>query len=898
MSFAELRFTFNYDGSLLAPPEQEKAPLLAVWTSQSEPNGDTRPMSFFPIEWADSARCEAKPIAASIRLPMQDGRVVIDRDLTLGLQIKAHSPTHHGDSGLRNCGVALVPLGHMLFADLAALNDNLDVEAANRDDFEAASRILSSRSTPLLLRFATLVDERHQHVIKGGAVIEDIHVVALDAEDDDAPKDPLPLEFRTGADGTIEPLTEFSYVPSNEALSASISQLPVVRSIMMFTEDALANNHQEPNWQPYGVHPTTKESMRIHAPYFNSEAGLLHGSAFATQPGDSTPPPGPLLNAAEDWMLGRARDALWLHNRSDKWFIETVNGQVVRTDNTYDDVGIPLACEIMVRALTSAPTAMPYMSDEKSSSARSKLLRVRSKHGFVQFNISADGSGLHSVEEFRREEDDDCGDCEDSANLAYRTALALADGDWSHPLMLAFQSLARQFVASINLTSVRDASIDNDITKSHQMRGTDEIDSEADRSQAYGAHMVGMLMPAMKFAALMRRSMPTLNKEMVISPLASRAPWTVGLPTLLLEGTGRVVGDQRVAVSAVLFDDADDSRRKATVKRHLRRQKLLAAILGSTRTFKRMGMVREQPRVVEAPNVRLTNFYRNLTHMLTAHLVRLGHSNTDILYSQCGPRKPIAAADATFQPNPLSVALRAPASSTSTALTVAGNEASAVDSRDGELAMELLGSPMRTKPPGAASLIGNSSDAKPPHVGRIVYGVPLYDVLQSPLNDSVALTPSTPMTGREVRVQAELMRHNQPISQVGDMRNVRRMHAAAKESLRVNCDIDVAENERAEDERFERLRTGIRRTMGTLAEDGSAPQEWPARDSNTSGELVSFSFAMPLLASDEVVDALVADIRDLNEAGTARYARVAIEQPMPHRRSVALQLFCKLPKLK
>ncbi len=870
---ASLLFDVDYNGALLSPGET--APVLMTWSSLPAVDGGTRQSHYFPVLWSDEHKQDAHTIAAHVTFAMRDGRVVIPRDTTFGVRIKAHMENEHKQASLQNCGDKLIPLGYLIEQQLDALETL---------DFVAASDALHARQVPAVLRFDVLEDSSGTRVAKGAAVISCIRAIAGDASEMSAEQiaeaESLPIELETDDAGQLVPLDEFSYTPANEKFLGTLTQLPMMRGIFMFTEQALAGG--------YGVSPTTKESMRIHSPYFVTVAGKKTGSSYAMRAGRAAPLRfDPLFDRVEAWHTRVFDIVLWRANRSAPWFIETVTAQM-NAGNRYDDVNMPLACEILAQATCVAPTSMPYVPDTVSTKSRGFLRNVRTKRGYVTFKLAADGSGVHGVERFSDMPKNDGGDCEDGGKYSYETALAISEGEWKSPLLAAAKMLADQYVPTMNLTSVRDASVSNDLSKSHQMLGEDVIDSPTDRKQKFGAHIFHMLIPAAKYVAMVRRAVPDVNVDMLWPKNASRQPWAAALRVKIAEATGRIVAEQEEQVATIIFDDANDTRRKALVARLDARAKLMKHLLSDTRTLVRMSMVREQPRTTQKPNVRLTKFYRNIVHVFTRQPMSRGLTNVDFLFAQCGEREPVAF-DGDFNRSPLSEKLL-PLDTAAAPLA-----ASAVDSSlapDVEVPLEMLGA--------ASRVASHSSDlvasrAKPV-IGALRYGAPLYDVLQSPLPAKLALAPSTPLTAREMRAIAVMMRHSPPVAMVGDPRDLDRMHTARLESLRANCGIDISANEAAEDAIFQQLQKQLRVAMGTLRSNGRAKNEWPSKQSRST-ELVTFLFETHKLVGEGVVDAVVADVAAMHKAGVVRFVRTRIEEPLQHRRVVALQLLCDPSKV-
>ena len=170
-----------------------------------------------------------------------------------------------------------------------------------------------------------------------------------------------------------------------------------------------------------------------------------------------------------------------------------------------------------------------------------------------------------------------------------------------------------------------------------------------------------------------------------------------------------------------------------------------------------------------------------------------------------------------------------------------------------------------------------------------MYGVPLEDKLQTPLLPATALVPSTPLSAREMRVIATLLRHSPPIDAPGDWEQIEEMHRARVQSL-LNEGIDEAAAERFENMLFQKVVDGVRLATGNPME-----REWPTKISSRWTLHTSLFSAKMFPKNDEgnkVANAIAADVKSLVDKGVVKYARVMLEEPMPHRRTVVLQMLC------
>lgn len=935
----KLTFTARYDGSLLAPRPREFAPVLMTWSSAQRSATTPRRKHYFPIVWQNADLTDSGDMDAHVMFECaapddEKSLAVIENDMTIGVRVKAHQPNERGDVSLQNCGDALLPLGQLLREAFA--------ESCDR---EVAWSSVADKAMPLKMRFPVFENNSGERVVKGFVVISNMR-----AEVDGSR---VALGVPLTSDNQLEPLDEFAYVPHNEQIFSAFVQDVMVRNIMLFTDQAAQNGIE--------FKASAAEAQRIHAPFFQTPAGLLPGFAYMLKPGAAAPTPadadrGEQFQLVRNWLARNLQYALLRANRSEHWFAETIERQLAARDTEYDDAGMAECCEILGQMLVIAPTSMPYFSDTVSTKARGKPVRVNEVRGRVAFERSADGSGVHAVERFSEMADNDGGDCEDGGTFAYRIAMTLAAGDWDsthYRALSAASQLARQYVPMVNLGSVRSAAVGNDLTDNSKLaRDADIIDSFVDRQRQYGAHMWGQMQPLVRFVAMVRRTVPDVDASLLWLKGASRAPWTAALPTLILEATGRLSALQLPAAAYVVHDDEKNTRRVAAVARAEDYKRLIKTILRGTRTMRHMTMVRGQDETRNVPNKRINHFYRTTTHSTTASFLPNGLSTIDFVNVQCGGRVPAPSAktdaEKLFGDNPLSGALSLPAwlgggggdddssakkekkkdrgaargasdsegdrgddgldseEELSSDFEEDDSNSDSVDDDPGarpgqsptrsvDEALSLVGAPFERKRHSKSgdSLLSRKEEGG--SVGRLQYGVPMYDNLQTPLLAATGLAPSTPLSGREVRIIAELLRHSPPISMPGDWRDISSMHKARLESLRQNVGADVVASEEKQMREFEALQKSVRAAMGTLQDDGTAPREWPSRASS-KWHLVTFIFNASELEQAGAVKAIAADVQFLSTQKIVRYARTLFEEPMPHRRSAVLQFLCDASK--
>lgn len=900
-----LRLAFDvveYDGSLLDKPAHESAPVFMCWSSLPG-----RAKNYFPIRWrAGSHGTKSQPFAAhtDFAVPAQSydrltHTAVIEPGDTLGVRVKAHTPNASGVLSLQNCGDTLVPLGTLLGGALRDAND----------DVKRANRALSERELPLALKFHVYSDDRSgERVTKGALLLSGLRIQLADEPDLD-----VLLDLRRDADsGEVAAPSEFAYVSANQRLFGALVEDIMVRSILMFTEDATA--------QGFGFAPSSDESRRVHAPFFALPSGMLPGFVYCMRPGPLAPAAerdADQFDRVQSWLRMLADCALERANRRADWFIETVDAQLERRDNAYDDA-MTDAADLLGQMLAAAPTSLPYVSDEVRTAARARLARVRTKNGYIEFRASPDGAGVHAVERFSEEADNDGGDCEDGGMFAYRIATTLAHGDWDDELVAAMAALARQYVPTVNLGSVKDASVSNDLTDESQLRNAKIIDSPIDRKQSYGAHMWCEMVPLAKFVAQVRRAVPDVRSELLWLRGAVRAPWIAALPHLVIEATGRLGSLQLPRIAYVMNDDADSSKKRALVAAREAHRRTVAHLVRASPVFRQMQMVREQADTHNTPNKRPTNFYRQTTHTFTAAFMENGLATVDFVAAHRGKRVPAPAnGDLWFADNQVAAAMRAPGGDDGEFAAAAAAATDKTDDAEDDDAAAMAkiasehaeNSAFQLKPTLDVESVGTALDRAAAAIGLVagasvpdrnkdtefLYGVPLYDRLQPQLLPATCLVPNTPLSAREMRVVAELMRHAPPITMPGDWDKLAPMHEAALDSRAA-----VGQDERAarvtEDDMFDTLRAEVRSAMGTLDEtNGTVVREWPKRVRDGRYTLVTFFFPAAWMRQANAPAAIADAVRAQRRAGVCKYARVAVEELMPGRRFGRLQMLCNAP---
>ena len=877
----------EYDGSLLDVAPKESSPIFEVWSSL--PN---RQKNFFPIEWKDGThKTKAVPqvVHTLCAIPAwaitEDGTVTVGLGETIGLRVKAHTPNKHGVLSIQDCGDVLIPLGTLVAGALEREEDSVERAAAH----------LRAQELPLELKYYVYSDEQGERVTKGLALVRGVRVFDNDTDEE------LRFDVERDEEGRVAAPTEFAFIAANQPVFSDVVQNMLVRSMLMFTEDAAANG--------FDFRPSTDESRRIHAPLFAMPSGLLPGFAYMLKPGALSPSRNDderQFESVQAWYRTLCEYALARANRSPEWFERTVRSQLERTDNTYDD-DFTECCGIVGQVAAIAPTSMPYVSDEVDLAARARLARIKTKNGYVSFTRSK-GKPKAGVEHFSEEADNDGGDCEDGGTFAKRTLQTLGNGTWDDSLVEAAALVAAQYVPVVNLGSVKDASVGNDITDDSKLRSDDTIDSYRDKHQAYGAHMWCGAIPYGRFVAQVLLAVPDLPIDLLWSDRASQAPWVIAIPEMVIEATGRTGALPMPRISYVTSDDAQHSKKKEIIRRAERNRRVLHHLLVHMTALREMEMVRGQSKLYEAANERLTSFYRQTTYAYTSQFAERGLDVFSFVVAQRGARVPaVQSADRMYSGNSIAAALRAPSSDEyyDSEAQVERELLSIVDGFDADAHIDgssaSLHSGNRASESSAAAEavkllrpLSASAAAPAASANDFFYGVSLHDRLQSPLLPSTCLVPGPRVHAREMRVIAELLRHAPPMSMPGDWEQIEGMHAAALESLRLNG-IDEVAAMQLEDQRFAELRTEIREAMGTIR-GRSVVKEWPSRGPNKY-ELLTFFFPYSMLRKDGAVKQLAAQVKAQKGAGVLSFARLMSEEPMPRRRFGVLQFLCDADKV-
>jgi hypothetical protein len=847
-----LRFRAQYDGSLLDNQHLEYAPVLMVSSSMRG-----RQKHFQAVKWQNAAKTLSEWLDMELELPAFAGEnyekhsntYLVRPDDTISFQAKVTTPNEDGEDTFQSVGDGLLTFG----LELGGMN----------------VKKLSEWQHNIDLTFSMLYNKQGERVKKGSVEVKEFSAVL------ESTGRPVKISVNPA-----EKLNEFSFTAQNEALFSSVVRDMMVRSITMFTQDAVEANT--------AFLPSSDEVKRVHAPFFHLPAGLAPGMAYLMAPNATKIVDQPeRLARVEAWMHQIVSYALNRENMREDTFITVVNEQLARTDNTYDD-RVTACAAILGQALALPPTELPYISDFVRTGARTGAHKLAcDKNGFVEFN----NKELHAVERFSEMVQNNGGDCEDGGCFACRIGNVLALNEFKTPLVRAASALARQYVMALSLGSVRSASLGNDKhDKKTSAATTTFIDSAEDRAVNYGAHMWCEAIPLAKTVALIQRSVTDLDPNLLWLPGASRAPWTAALPHLVIEATGRLSSLLLPATEYIVTGGKEE--KEALVARLAIDKALDKHIDDNTVTFGQMKVVRQQEMVTPQPDKRSTSFYRDTTHLFTTSFFEVGIPIIDFVWANRGKR--VSAKDAwantrKFELSPLSAQMIAPGAAAASSSIAAAKPLNSV--RAGSLipCSKLGELNAITALIGNKSLPDNASAAAPP---RFFYGVPLEDKLQCPLLPATALVPGTPLSQREFRVLATLLRHSPPIDAPGDFVQIEAMHEARIKAL-LNEGIDELAREKFEDRQFERLVEGVRIATGNAKE-----KEWPVKPSSRwTLKTNLFSTRMfNIEQGDKVADAITADVKKMTDAGIVKFARVMLEAALPHRRTVMIQLLCNATK--
>lgn len=818
-----LELDITYDGSRLDRPDQEGDPEIHVWTSVNDAQSIRR------VEWADSERLVSKKMTVTVDMENQyDGEDTPFRhDAAIWFGALAQSPNAQKVAVRQRVGA-----GQVYLHFLADSDDEIDV--------------------PLQLFNHT--DRQGVRYTKGMVTI---HAVRL-------------------ADGFVPEFAEtagpFEYIPQNAALLHSSVRSFVQRAIYPFTEEAEGAG--------LAIKPAVKFVKRVHAPFFNTTAGMLPGPlywVFARQYQHTAP--------SEAWAEKLVDLALRRANRSRAWMQGAIEDQFDDADAKWVSDEFVEAVEIVGTALCIVSTSLPYTGDRVDLNRRDTA--------FVS------STNVHPAESFDEALLRQGGDCEDLGHAEYEVmdvllkgvpSLARGDtwarrGSFHSPLLQNIQRVLHLYVGLGSLGSVMSAALGNSNgTKTKKAQFI--IDSRADANVEVGAHMWTELVPQRKFVALVRRTAPDLDEAQLLDPAMVDAPWTYTLPHLVLEGTGRLKPLQLPRVAYCSPYDTIE-RRKAVVARDDMWHATLAALMGSAKIFKVFQVERRQANTTRVPNARVNTFYRRATYAYTPYLLERGLGIPYLTWVNRGDR-------VTEPGNPLyteaasaiaSTKLREQAIEYEAAHTEELHEVAAIGAKED--------SPGHTPAMLLARRLATGSFDRPNRADdEITYGVNMADRLrQEPAwPEHVALLPGHALDEVEAASIASFMRQLKPnivpdlvletSPSADDWRMVRSTQTK-------RADWRPEAEAHAHEEVFDDVKQRVRALFAGWHED----------DVDTDDRVLLTLFFKPYdLVSDDLADAIEAAVRAQRDAGLVLNARVYLEAPIEQIENGVLQLQCRAQK--
>ena len=328
-----LELDVAYDASLLAPPSQEMAPTLAVWSSF---NG-TKSLNFYPLRHVDDGRGKTDVLRVSVELP-ESGKE--RRDDAVWFEAYALTPNKDNVRVRNRVGCAF-----LYVKELKAATGEIAVDLAyfNYWDKNGARRVKGR----LLMRVA------------------DMPVDYIAQDDDDLG------------------VTPFDFVPAQNAFLQNEMAEQIRRSIWPYTEDAHAAGE--------GILPLDKKNERVHAPAWNAPAGWKPGYTYFMTPGNRAPPAGD--KEAERHLDGVFKTVLKRHDMIEEEFTAVIEDQLAKADDTYND-RFTECCDIVGEALCAPATSCPYIGDAINTHARMHggahgmlaLAAANGKHGVESFD--------------------------------------------------------------------------------------------------------------------------------------------------------------------------------------------------------------------------------------------------------------------------------------------------------------------------------------------------------------------------------------------------------------------------------------------------------------------------------------------------------------------------------
>lgn len=811
-----LLVTAVYDGSRLAPPAEESDPEVLAWTSVNER------CVLHRVEWEDARRLVSVPFTMRIELDNEyDGSDAEWRhDAAVWFSAMAQTPNHEGVCVRQHVGASFVYVRQLLDAERSGEPLDLSLGLFNHAD-ETGARYEKGR---LRITGVEAAGARRLNTL-------------LQRHDNDT-------LFAAEA-------SPFEYVPANASLLHSKVHSVVQRSIFPITDEATAAG--------LGIAPAVDFVRRVHAPFYNTTAGLLPGALYWTVPRQYR-----FTESSEEWALRIVQLALKRRGRSERWLESTINEQFADLRATHVSPAFVEAMEVLGTALCITSTSLPYTGDRVDANSRRPRAFVSAQN-------------ITPAESF------DCallrmgGDCEDLAKTIHACYYVLLKGmpelknvavahqrrgSWRSPLLRAVQRALHLYVGTGNLGSVLAAALGNASATEAAREKQYVIDSARDNAVRVGAHMWYELVPQRRFAALVRRSTPRLDATAaLVDEAVPDAPWTHTVPHLLLEGTGRLSPLQlpRVAYCA---PSATTAEREAVARRDETVQRTLLAVVRSAKVFSALQVERRQRKTRRVPDARVNAFYRRATYAFTPYLIERGFGVTHLMWANRGERVP-------EQASPLYDDMVAEAAA----------------------APEETPSSVRLYHIGTSAEATGSANVDPASLKPLSYGVNVADKLRGAPH--VALLPGPPIDEVEAAAIASIQRQLKPDS-VPDVRLRTTPLAAERRYKRRGERVALADSAAtaAEEETFEALRAGVRELFADAGAEWPTDVDTPDAVTDSTPVLLTLFFKEYDLVDRRVASVLVSAVSAQKAAGRVLNARVYKEIAIDNIENGVLQMLC------
>ena len=821
-----LRLSLVYDGSKLAPDDEESEPELHTWTSINDRE------RVHAIEWADATELMSAPLTVDVDFTNErddDDAAASSAwrlDTTLWFGALAQSPNHGQVNVRQNVGSAFVYLRDLL-------------------DFDAEQPIRLS------LGLFNHTDEKGRRYEKGRLLITSVKGVGR-----------VNSLLARHADRTLfaAAASPFEYVPQNAALLHSAVRSVVQRAIFAVTDEAETLG--------LAIQPAVDFVRRVHAPFFNTTAGMLPGAFYWTVPRQYK-----FRESSEQWAHNLVKLALKRRNRSEQWLADTLSRQLADTKAPWVSDAFVEAVEVIGTALCITSTSLPYTGDRTDINRRDD----------VRFVSSAN---VHPAESFDSALLRRGGDCEDLGRTEHECYYVLlkglkqhADtsvpwkrrGSWSSELLQSVQRVLHLYVGTGNLGSVLAAALGNSNGTAKETQYI--IDTAHDANVKVGAHMWYELVPQRKFVALIKRTTPNVDESSLLDPAMIDAPWTWTLPHLLLEGTGRLMPLQLPRVAYCSPYDDDVEKRKRVRDEDEARQATLKRVMESEKIFQAFEVERYQTKTKRVPDARVNKFYRRTTYAYTPYLIERGWGVAHLMYVNVGERVKEPTSELYSETGSVDgVAIGAQE-------TTAATQERALHTFIGDSETGERRTGIREKMIGLKSRTGQ----------QITYGVNLADKLRQEPGwpAHVALLPGPPIEEVEAAAIASFIRQLKP-NAVPDVRMATMPKASEKRLKRVENRVKfVAADETREQQRtFDTMQDAVRNVFS------AANEQWPKETPDKHTVLTLFFKEYDLLEHG-IAEAVADAVARQKLAGLVVNARVYKEVPIENIENGVLQLLCR-----